>query len=339
MASVFTEHVRRFGSASDPAGLVLDELGRLLRQRMRRRNLLTAPPSYLGCGGPAWDDETFDELLVDCYSFAILERLRALQNQLRARDNIDGLVVRNVDNFLLERQRRQDPVGYAVFGNVEAAVRMALAAGELDVEDLPQGRLNSQSVLRLARGPAPAPEDGADLVRRVFEDAPGWAEALPRLVVTAEEGQAWLRDLLRRLAAAGVREVRCGDLVSLVAGRARADWAARHAPPAGELGYEGEEELGQVVRLIAPDTAAEERDRWEQLQRDVLRQIDGLDNQPRKREALARVFTALVELIEAGGPDFAYQAELVRRLGVPRATLSDHFRSLKEVLQRVRGPD
>ena len=48
MAPVFTEHVRHFGSSSDPAEKVFPELERLLRQRMRRKGLLSAPPSYLG---------------------------------------------------------------------------------------------------------------------------------------------------------------------------------------------------------------------------------------------------------------------------------------------------
>ena len=51
MASILTEHVRQFGADSDPTDRILPELERLLKQRMRRKNLLSAPPSFLGYVG------------------------------------------------------------------------------------------------------------------------------------------------------------------------------------------------------------------------------------------------------------------------------------------------
>ena len=51
MASIFTEHVRQFRADSDLATRVLPDLERLLKQRMRRKNLLSAPPAYLGYAG------------------------------------------------------------------------------------------------------------------------------------------------------------------------------------------------------------------------------------------------------------------------------------------------
>src|SRR4051794_4426157 len=125
MASIFTEHVREFGPQADPSGRVLPELERLLRRRLRRRNLLAATPTYLGYNHPSWEVEgAFEDLVHDCYLFAFAQRIVGLRNQLARRDSIDGLIVRNVDQFLLERQRRHDPVGYAVFGNVAGAARL-----------------------------------------------------------------------------------------------------------------------------------------------------------------------------------------------------------------------
>lgn len=82
MCGIFTEHVRHFGTPSDPASQVLPELGRVLKQRMRRRHLLLAPPAYLGYVAPNWDrDEAWQDLVADCYVF-ILRRLGSLRNQL-----------------------------------------------------------------------------------------------------------------------------------------------------------------------------------------------------------------------------------------------------------------
>src|SRR5690349_2236014 len=138
MASVLTEHVRNFGATSDPAGQVLPALERLLRHRMRQKNLLSAPPEFLGYAGvPSWaSPNAFEDIVVDCYIYAIAQRLAALRNQLKIKPNVDGLIARNVKNFLLERQRRHDPIGYAVFGNVQGAVLEAATAKVIVLENL-----------------------------------------------------------------------------------------------------------------------------------------------------------------------------------------------------------
>jgi hypothetical protein len=147
MCMSFTEHIRTFGRDCDPAACMLPRLERLLRDRMRRRNLLGAPPSYLGYDVPGWNAEgAFEDVVVDCYIFAIATRMEGLRNQLRVHANIDGLVVRNVDNFLLERQSRRDPIGYAVFGNLAAAVADFVASGQATLDGLEDGQLRSASM-------------------------------------------------------------------------------------------------------------------------------------------------------------------------------------------------
>jgi hypothetical protein len=339
MTSVLTRHVRDFGAAGDPAKEVLAAMKNLLRRRMARRNLLSAWPHFLGYGAPNWDAPgAFDDAVADCYVFAVLTRLEALRNQLRVRDNVDGLIVLNVDHFLLGRQRRYDPVGYAVFGNVRGAVEAAHAAGELIVVGLRRGRLHNQALLRLARGGAGAPATETDLLRPALEDAPGWHEALPHLVETTEKGQDWVGAFLHQLRAAGVEAVHCGDLVSVLATRARNDWAALHSVPRGEVAIEGDDEWGELVRVVAPDSRVEDRDRWEWLKQAVRRRIEGMHVQRRKRESRARVWDALVGLIDEGNWPVA-QAELVRRLGVPRQSLSDAFRDLREIVNQVRSAE
>jgi len=336
MASVFTEHVRHFSTASDPAEKVLVELEKVLRQRMRRRNLLLAPPSYLGYDMGGWDAPgAFEDIVADCYIFAFLDRLQGLRNQLRVRSNIDGLIVRNIDNFLLDRQRHHDPVGYAVFGNVEGAACRAEASGELTVEGLNRGRLHNPSLLRLDQGkPSAEPADPRTL-QDALEQAPGWDQAVPSLAATTEEGQEWIARFIHRLRDAGVAAVRCGDLVAVVAARARESWAARHALPRQELAYEGDDELGKLVRMVCPDQTLEDRDRWEKLKEKVSRRIKGLDRQQRVRERLTQVFAGLVQLIEEGDAAPPKQAELIHRLGIARATLSDDFRILQGILAEL----
>src|SRR5262249_47083754 len=174
MCMSFTEHVRTFGRDCDPAACVLPRLERLLKDRMRRRNLLGAPPSYLGYDVPSWTAEgAFEDVFVDCYIFAIASRIEGLRNQLRVHANIDGFVVRNVDNFLLERQSRRDPIGYAVFGNLAAALPDLVASAEATLDGLESGQLRSASVIHLDPERSAPPSDPARLQAAVV-DAPGW---------------------------------------------------------------------------------------------------------------------------------------------------------------------
>ncbi len=343
MCTTFTEHVRDFGPNCDPAGCVLPKLEQLLRRRMRQRNLLTAPPNFLGYSGiTAWDAPgAFEDVVVDCYIFAFLDRLQGLRNQLRIRPNIDGLISRNAKHFLLERQKRYDPVGYAVFGNVEGAASDMVAAGELAAEGTGEGRLQNSSVLRLDQLAAAGELATTDRLRGLLAEAPDWAEVLQYLTSTTEEGQVWVAEFLRQLRAAGVVAVRVGDVVAAIAEQVREDWAARHAVPASQLGQEGEEDFGVVVRLVWPDTRAADQDQWEMLKRVVPEQIGRLERQQRVRDRLAKVFQELVRLVEAGGPSPPSQADLVRELGVPRETVSTDFSLLREVISGIlpENPD
>jgi hypothetical protein len=333
MASVLTEHVRTFGPTSDPTGQVLPALERLLRYRMRQKNLLSAPPEFLGYPTVAnWSaPDAFEDIVVDCYIFAIAQRITALQNQLRIKPNVDGLISRNVANFLLERQRKHDPIGYAVFGNVCGAAQDAAAAEEIQLENLDRGKLCSQSILRLGGSPSTAPATRAQ-IRTRLDTAAGWADNVRWLTETTEEGRDWVRGFLRGFPAAGITAVVCGDLVDVVAARVRSDWRARHAEPSSELAREGDDEFATTVRMVWPDVGIEARERWEQLKRVIPERIAGLDRQTRVRERLAVVFAALVRAVESGGAAPPTQADLIERTGIPRATLSDDMRVLREIV-------
>jgi hypothetical protein len=110
-------------------------LRRLLVSELRRRSLWSLPPACLGIYGCAtWaDPEAVEELVADCFVFIFAERFRSLKAQLRNKPNVEGLILRNVRNFLHETQRRHDPVGFRVFTVLRSAVRGALSTGELQV--------------------------------------------------------------------------------------------------------------------------------------------------------------------------------------------------------------
>ena len=88
--------------------------------------------------------------------------------------------------------------------------------------------------------------------------------------------------------------------------------------------------------MIAPDHKLEDEEHWQRFKHDISRCIAKLDRQERVRKRLALVFDGLCSLTEENRDIPFRQAELVRRLGVPRATLSEDFPVLREIVKEVR---
>ena len=224
---------------------------------------------------------------------------------------------------------------------MKGAALEAAAVKTVVLTNLERGKVHNGTVLRFADGNQTLPPAPPDLIQNAVRTAPGWSEAVPHLAETTEEGREWVLGFIRGLRATGIAAVRCGDLTAALAGRVRADWAARHADPASERAWEGDEEFGAVVRMVWPDESADSRERWERLKRAIPDRIASLDRQERVRERLAVVFTALARAIEESGHAPPTQAELTERTGIARATLSDDFRLLKELISElgIQNPD
>ena len=240
----------------------------------------------------------------------------------------------------MELQKGHDPLGYAVFGNVKGAALAGVAAKAIVLENLKGGKIHNETVARFTdcgSGPLATP----NLILDALKSVTSWEEVLRHLTENTEVGREWVLGFVQQLRGTGISAIRIGDLVAAVAARVRADWATRHAAPADELAREGEDEYEATVRMVWPVEGLEARERWEQLKRVIPDRIAHLDRQERVRERLARVFAALVAAVEGSEPDPPSQADLTERTGVPRATLSDDFRLLREIIDGLesQNPD
>ncbi len=269
---IFTAHVRQLAAAggSDRRGVeeVWAALRAALRSELRKRGLWEGPPAYLGVfGGDSWEGSgggtPLEELLVDCYAFVFLDRLRSLRAQLAVKDNVDGLVFLNIRHFLHERQREHDPLGFRVFEVLRGAVQGALAAGELH---LLAGDPRVRNDSRLGFAADAAPETAPAAVDRLHAAAAGWAGDLLPDLVTARgkeiDGVAGrLRALLPELRAGGVAAFSFKDLVDPFKAEVRARWAAllaaddpgapeAAAPSRHDLLAEGREGFRKLVLCV-----------------------------------------------------------------------------------------
>ena len=165
--SVFTEHVRTLAGRASLNPHRLEELWSALRAALRselkRRGLWETPPVYLGIyGWESWEasgekETALEELLAECYSYIFFLRLRSLEAQLKLKENIDGLIFLNIRHFLHERQKEHDPLGSQVFQVLQAAVRAAVAEGDLYVLQGDERIRNHTVLSAYSGGPALEP--------------------------------------------------------------------------------------------------------------------------------------------------------------------------------------
>jgi hypothetical protein len=346
-ARVFTDYVRSLDREGSPEprrlAMARAALRAVLTGELRRRGLWNAPPSYLGVYGSASWDEALEELLAECYAFVFVDRLRSLQAQLEVKPNIDGLVFLNVRHFLHERQKEHDPLGAQVFQVLQAAVRAAVAAGELSVL-AGDARIRNDTVLGLAPDAEPAATAGRESLR--FLVARWNDDLLPDLVTLRgrrqEEVVERLREYLGGLADAGVLAFRFKDLIDPLKADVRRRWAALLEPAIGEVGVErGDDEATRMVRLVRPDTGFEERQLFRRLIACVLAAIERLDVSGKTRDYLTTLWQFLrVEAAEGGaqeGEGRLSRRRIAELLGIPRDRLPELYETLGRFLERCRA--
>lgn len=243
-----------------------EALAQVLRREMQRRGLWSAPPTFLGTyGWQSWRQPgALDDVTNQCFTYVFVQRLRSLKAQLEIKDNIDGLVFRNVRNFLHDLQKRHDPVGYRAYEILRRAVETALEEGTLVKEPGSGARgLGGKTVLAVRGAVADRPGGGdlgtaePDSEQRGSEQAgneqpetgePDTGERERRRRALAALVSQWNSDLLpdlilsrgrkrdevaRRLAARlpeaaedGVPAFRFREVLALMRGDLRQRWAA-----------------------------------------------------------------------------------------------------------------
>jgi hypothetical protein len=322
-------------------------LRRLLVSELKRRSLWWLPPASLGIYGCAtWDDpEAVEELVAECFVFVFAERFRSLKAQLRYKPNVEGLILRNVRNFLHETQKRHDPVGFRVFTVLRSAVRGALSAGELQViAGSPTVRHDTVLAFHLGT----CPEEAA----RLDELRPhvlAWNDELLPDLITARgwdvrQVTARLEGHLRGLADEGLRAFRFQDLVDALRQDARARWRSVwvHSPEGIPPRLE-EDTFASVARLVELP-GEDERESLHRLLACLEQSIERIAEPPaRSRDYLRRLLVFLKSHAadapeERGAPGKALPShrQLAQLLAIPRERLPDLFRTLRDLAEACR---
>jgi hypothetical protein len=369
--SAFTAFVRRQHGAETPDADLLHEawnaLQAALGAELKRRGLWRSPPSYVGvfghdrweaaetAGDPmshAWcrtrpTQSALEELVADCWAYVFSARMRSLKSQLQEKENIDGLVLRNVKNFLFERQREHDPIGFRIFERVQGAMLDAVSRRALYVLG-GDARIRNNTVLGFAPSQdlrLPAHDLGPTAMRWNDELLPGLVTARGR----EERGVlARLDRLLLELPGDGVLCFRFRDLLDPLKHDARRRWAELLAREGASGTVEQTPDRIGVQRQALPDSAVESRQSLERLARCVSAAIDRAALERRARGYLASLWSYLVQHhggVPAEGLAEAQSAEdeetedglpshrqLSQRLQIPRERLPALFAELRRLV-------
>lgn len=324
--------------AHDTVEALVTRMRAVLVRELHRRGLWWSSPRYLGIVGSAhWDGDALSDLVNDCYIFVFVHRLRGLRAQLEVKDNIEGLVLRSVRNFLFEAQKRHDPIGYKVYDRMRSAVRATLDRGSLHIL-AGDRRIGNDTVLGTCDA---ATLSSADVL---CEHTVSWCEdLLPQLITANGRGvHRVLRRLevhLEALPSRGVVSFRFQDLVSALKREVRIRW---RAIAAGDGRTRGASSIGDGV------TGFEDRQRFARLMACVALAMGHRDAKDRSRTYLWRLWVFLCAyasespVAELDGSVFDIPDELpserglATALGIPRARLHGLRHEIGEMVGSCR---
>lgn len=346
MKLAFTNFVRRV-EPGDPRPAGLDEAWQKLRDaligELRNRSLWNAPPSYLGVyGWTRWSEPgALDELAADCFTAVFIRRLPALKALAEEMANVEGLVFRNIRNYLHDTQKKHNPLDYRIFTVLRAAARRAVEAETLHVlGDDP--KIGNTTVLGFAAAGDPRVARGVEIAEHVRT----WGDdLLPELVTAKPKGLDRVEERmcghLARLEAEGVEAFRFKDLLEPLQDDLRSRWNALWRQVEGELAMAGGSgQLRRLVRLAHPDSGFEERQLFERLLRCVDEALARLESSDRRvyLETLWAFFKSHAADISGvpGDAELPSRRQTAELLGIPRYRLPELSETLREEVERCR---
>lgn len=341
----YTQYIKDL-NIKKPHEVLLKHIEEDLVYEMKRRGLWLAPPEWLGYPDiESWKNSSaLNSLAFFCYEFAIVKRIPGLDNQLKEKDNkkkdnIDGIILLNIKNFLTELQQKQDRVGYAVGSNVNNAIKQLIEENPeiIRAQKLSNGKLDNKTVLTFL--PADPTSDISD--EKSLWDAirhhTDWLMVRFEMLRISEKAQEKLSKIVCQLANCDIRSFRYHDLINLLKNDARAAWKSTYV--ASELDDtkaetdENEEEIphSQWVKITHSDMSVEDFENWKELVSRIKLKINALERQNEIPKKVSTVFNEWVAYRLDFDEQPPKQVELARKLEIPPQTLNGYVKIIRKL--------
>jgi len=296
---------------------LLQTMAKALRERMSMRGLWKSPSNYLGYPSSGhWnqDDKLFEEIVFDCYVFAIAKRLKSLCNAMQRFDNIDGLVYRNINNFLTELQRNYDPIGYAVAQNAISAIEQAIESGAVIPEGLRRGKICNQTSFSFESSKL---MDDPELISKVLINNSKWLKIRLSLAKRNKRVQQQLCELICAFKDAGIKSFNFKTLVDIMKDDVRASYFTIDEDT--EKIYIDCQELNIIFQ------------KW---YLNMIQLIEQSNYQRRVRHKLKLIFMIRVKSI-TNLDKVLSQSELANKLNVSVGTINAELKIIREYAQQI----
>jgi hypothetical protein len=328
---LFTRYVQTMSlPGEDPDRDLFDSVWRrlkaLLVAELRVRGLWTRPPRYLGVlDGASWaEPATLEELTAQCYSFVFVDRLRAIIGHVRMNRTIEALVHVSLRNFVHEKQKENDPIGFKVFRVLRAALESAAAEKQLFLIG-GSGRLSSDSIIATnPDGDGRWPSE-----HELRTEVLGWADVLlPDLVTTRGRGtQRLVQRLHLQLVQLGERGdvvLRFRSLIEPLKAEVRGRWRSMLELEGRPALRNGSEPCDTILdRLLSVEGAQQGFDRLVEL---TTEQLQNLRVSSRTRSYCVALWRYLVGHAQDTDPGkLPSDRKLSAALGIPRGRIRELY--------------
>jgi hypothetical protein len=339
VTAIFTNFVRSVDPENTISPEVIAEVRNRLVAVLKKRGLYQKSPSLLGYSGARWDSETENDLAMDCYAWAILEKLEKLREYLIVEDSIDAVVVRNIGNFVWEKQKQQDPIGHVVFCNLRKVLPAMVDAGQLHRihEDRnPTAKDTSETEFQFTGAHRGSVAD-VDQLKDALLSTGLMFDSLQSFCHAGVKAQEALLDCLSRFQGSifgfslgGVKTAIC----SLIA-ESKASGAAGR-PGIVELS----ENFPEISRTEISDGGYEKSEWHEKLRNRVHTEIDASRRSTAVKSRMHKLNDLVADVESGKGSAETLAVEsLQMTLGVERTTVYEDFRFLASLRERVSAEE
>lgn len=313
-----------------------------LRHELKERGLWYESPQLLGYSEESsWkkNSQAFDQLCLDCYIFAIVDRFKALSEAAKRYPNIEGIIFNNIRHFLTERQQKRDPIGYAVAENVRSAIELAIENNILIAEGLKQNKVCNRTLLSFTSETSPKIANQQAL--KAILSSPLWLEIRFQFIQQCKKAQEKLHQELIALLPEkySVYHFYFKDLAEVMKDEVRQSWHNAHSQSdemvPDETDDDSEEYFPELIQRIEPDTTDEDFESWRQWISEIGQAIDKMKGQERLRKGIKQVFDELVLSIE-NEDEVPSQVELSRRLNIPKPTVHKYLKDMATLIIKLK---
>ncbi len=334
----FATYIKNLDINNYPPKVLLNGIAQILRSNMRKRGLWNAPPVRLGYSDcESWNQEgAFNDLTFDCYSEVVVKRIEGLRNAIMKFDNIDGLIIKNIKNFLTDQQARNDPISYSVAVNVKKAIQLAIDSEKLTAQDLDEsGKIQDSTLLTFSLTQTTSTTDEISLLDCLRRNK-AWAEIRLKLARKSAGIQTKFCQIISDLANCGIKSFVFKELLDFITTEAsiyntfidNENYSLENVG-IDENDEDEENEPNQII-IVKPDTTHEDWESWKYRVNQVEKRI-AQKPQKRVRERLEKIFREYVNYSKTDEP-VPSQAEIARRLGIPSSTFSEDMKIIRAII-------